>query len=65
VSAVVKEANAMNDRTEAALDIAAAIFVLFVAMLDPWFSAGLAILFLIALSVYKFVHNDAGRTKQL
>ncbi len=55
----------MNDRTEAALDIAAAIFVLFVAMHDPWFSAGLAILFLIALSVYKFVHNDAGRTKQL
>ena len=52
----------MNDRTEAALDIAAAIFVLFVAMLDPWVSAGLAILFLIALSVYKFVHNDAGRT---
>ena len=55
----------MNAKTEAVLDIAAAIFVLFVAMLDPWVSAGLAIMFLIALSVYKFVRNDAGRTKQL
>lgn len=51
----------MNDRTEATLDIAVAIFVLFVAMLDPWISAGLAILFLVALSAYKFVHSDAER----
>jgi hypothetical protein len=51
----------MNDKTEAALDITAAIFVLFVAMLDPWVSAGLAIMFLIALSVYKFVYSDARR----
>jgi len=32
----------MNDKAEAALDIVVAIFVLFVAMLDPWASAGLA-----------------------
>ena len=62
---VVKGVNAMSDKAEAALDIAAAIFVLFVAMLDPWVSAGLAIMFLIALSVYKFVRNDATPTKQL
>ena len=50
----------MNDRTEATLDIAVAIFVLFVAMLNPWISAGLAILFLVVLSAYKFVRNQAG-----
>jgi hypothetical protein len=55
------EKNVMNDRTEATLDIAVAIFVLFVAMLDPWISAGLAILFLVALSAYKFVHSDPER----
>ena len=44
----------MEDRAEAALSIAAAILVLFAAMLDPRISAGLAFLFLIALSVYKF-----------
>jgi len=51
----------MNDKAEAALDIVVAIFVLFVAMLDPWASAGLAIMFLIGLSAYKFVHSDAAR----
>jgi hypothetical protein len=51
------EKRAMNDKTEAALNAAAAIFVLFVAMLDPWISAGLAIIFLVALSVYKFARS--------
>jgi hypothetical protein len=52
----------MNDKTEAALSIAAAIFVLFVAMLDPLVSAGLAILFLMMLSIYKFARwRSAGR----
>jgi hypothetical protein len=52
----------MNDKTEAALSIAAAIFVLFAAMLNPLVSAGLAILFLVALSVYKFGRSrGAGR----
>jgi hypothetical protein len=60
-SIVVKGVNSMNYNAEAALDIAAAIFILFVAMIDPLISAGLAIMFLIALSVYKFVHNDVGR----
>jgi hypothetical protein len=52
----------MNDKTEAALNTAVAIFVLFVAMLDPRISAGLAIVFLVALSVYKFARSrNAGR----
>jgi hypothetical protein len=56
----------MNDKTEAALNAAAAIFVLFVAMLDPWISAGLAIVFLVALSVYKFARSrSVGRKEQL
>jgi hypothetical protein len=53
----------MSDKTEAALSTMAAIFVLFVAMLDPRVSAGLAIIFLVALSVYTFVRSrSAERT---
>ena len=44
----------MNDKTEATLSILAAIFVLFSAMFDPRISAGLAVIFLAALAVYKF-----------
>jgi hypothetical protein len=44
----------MNEKTEGALELAAALLVLFTAMLDPIVSAGLAILFLIALSYYRF-----------
>jgi hypothetical protein len=57
------EKNLMNDKTEAALNTAVAIFVLFVAMLDPRISAGLAILFLVALSVYKFAHSRGAGPK--
>jgi hypothetical protein len=53
------EKNLMNDKTEAALSVAVAIFLLFVALLDPWVSAGLAILFLVALSAYKLVRSRA------
>ena len=59
----LSEKHAMNDKTEAALSIAAAIFVLFAAMLDPWLSAGLAIVFLVALSVYKFTRSRSVRRK--
>ena len=44
----------MEARTEATLGMVAAIFVLIVAMLDPRISAGLAILLLVSLSIYKF-----------
>jgi hypothetical protein len=55
----------MNDKTEAALDIAVAMFVLFVAMFDPWVSAGLAILFLVGLSVYKFARSYPGQNEHI
>lgn len=45
----------MNDRTEAAISIAAALLVLFSAMHDPRVSVGLAVVFLVALSIYKFL----------
>jgi hypothetical protein len=44
----------MNNKTEATISIVAAIFVLFSAMFDPRISAGLAVVFLAALAVYKF-----------
>jgi hypothetical protein len=47
----------MNDTIEATLNVAVAIFVLFVALLDPRISAGLAIVFLVVLSVYKFARS--------
>jgi hypothetical protein len=53
----------MSDKTEAALSIAVAIFVLFAPMLDPWLSAGLAIVLLVALSVYKFARSCSVRRK--
>lgn len=42
----------MNRRTEASLSVIAAMFVLFSALLDPRLSAGLAVLFLLAMSLY-------------
>ena len=43
----------MNDKTEATINALAAILVLFTAMLDPRISVGLAVVFLIGLSIYK------------
>jgi hypothetical protein len=54
----------MDARTEAALSIVAAIFVLFVAMLDPRISAALAILLLVGLSMYKFALSRTGTTRK-
>ena len=42
----------MNRNREATLSTIAALFVLFSALLDPRFSAGLAVVFLIGMSVY-------------
>jgi hypothetical protein len=48
----------MNGKTEAAINTAAAILVLFTAMLDPRISVGLAVAALLGLAIYNF----AGRT---
>lgn len=45
----------MNFKAEATIDMIAAFFVLFVALLDPRVSAALAVIFLIALAIYKTV----------
>ncbi len=45
----------MNGKTEATLDIVAALLVLFSAMRGPKISLALAIVFLVALAIYKFV----------
>ncbi len=45
----------MNARVEGWISIAAAILVLFTAMLDPRVSAALAVILLVALAVYQFV----------
>ncbi len=47
----------MNDRTEASISVVVALFVLLSAMFDPRVSAGIAIVFLLALAVYKFTRT--------
>ena len=42
-------------QTEGAVSIIAALFVLFSAMLSPVLSVGLAVVFLLALAVYKLL----------
>ncbi len=48
----------MNEKTEGTLSVLAALLVLFSAMLDPRISAGLAIVFLLALAIYKFTRRQ-------
>ena len=45
----------MSPRTESIISIAAAIFVLFTAMVDPRVAAGLAVTLLVGLGVFKFL----------
>jgi hypothetical protein len=45
----------MNPRTESIISILAALFVLFTAMIDARVAAGLAIVLLAALGIFKFV----------
>jgi len=47
-----------SDMTEAAVSVLAALFVLFSAMLNPLLSVGLAIVFLLAVAVYKLLPQD-------
>ena len=44
----------MNQKQESAISAAAAILVLFTAMLDPRISIVLAVIFLLALSLCKY-----------
>jgi hypothetical protein len=48
----------VSARTESVLAIIAAMLVLFSALWDPRISAGVSVVLLIALGVYKFVHKD-------
>jgi hypothetical protein len=54
----------MNAKIEASVELAAALLVLFTAMLDPIVSAGLAIVFLIALSCYTFFRGRQGAARR-
>lgn len=47
----------MNEKRAGTLGILAAFLVLFTAMLDPLVSAGLAIVALVALSIYVIVQG--------
>jgi len=47
----------MNTKTEATLIFLAAIFVLISAMLAPWVSAALAVVFLIGFAIYKYTRK--------
>jgi hypothetical protein len=49
----------VNARTESILAIIAALFVLFSGLWDPRISVAVAVVVLVALGVYKFVHKDA------
>ncbi|MEZ4863485.1 MAG: hypothetical protein R3C14_19355 [Caldilineaceae bacterium] len=46
----------MNAQTEAVMSLIAALLVLFSAMWDPWVSATLAVILLVAFAAYKFVY---------
>ena len=47
----------MNTKSEATLIFLAAMFVLISAMLAPWVSATLAVVFLIGFGIYKFTRK--------
>jgi hypothetical protein len=47
----------VNTKLESLLSIAVAIFVLLTAMLEPRLSAGLAVLFLVGMGLYKYVRG--------
>lgn len=47
----------MTNKIEGTINILAAFFVLFSAMIEPKISAGLAIFFFACLSIYKFTRK--------
>ena len=48
----------MTEKKEAPISVVVALFVLFSAMFDPRVSAGIAIVFLLALAAYKFTRTS-------
>ncbi len=55
--------NRVNEKTEATISALAAIFVILVALLDPRISVALSVIFLIALSIYKFYFADRKKSR--
>lgn len=54
----------MNSRPDSVLATIAAIFVLFMAMIDPRLSSGLAIGLLIVFAIYKVIENRGQQSQQ-
>jgi hypothetical protein len=52
-----KENVEMNTKAEAIVSFTMALFVLISAMFDPRISAGLAVVFLVALAICKLTHR--------
>ena len=48
----------MSSKTEGTIAILAALIVLFSAMIDPRISAGVAVVALVAIGVYRFVRKE-------
>ena len=56
----VREIFLMNDKQEGGLAVAAAVLLLFSAMLDPIVTVILSVVFMLAFAVYKFVPRKKG-----
>ena len=50
--------NVMEAKIESIFAIAAALLVLFTAMMEPYISVGIAVTLLVALVIYKFVERQ-------
>ena len=50
--------NVVKAKMESIFAIAAAILVLFTAMINPYISAGIAVTLLVALGIYEFVKSQ-------
>ena len=50
--------NVVQAKIESIFAIAAALLVLFTAMLDPYISVGIAVTLLVVLAIYKFVERQ-------
>jgi len=48
----------MKAKIESIFAIAAALFVLFTAMMEPYISVGIAVTLLVALEIHKFVKRQ-------
>jgi len=53
--------NVVKAKIESIFAIAAALLVLFTAMMDPYISLGIAVTLLVALGIYEFVKDKNKR----